>query len=167
MTTNGHLNANQIDALLMGDASRRTQSHLESCAECRARVAEAESSFKDFRVMAVAWSERKSATMPTSLSAALAHRASVRQPLAWSGAAMVLFAVGLFTTMSLTRVPDASQMESTKNASGYSMTAEDLAGDNQMLDEIDRELGNSGNTAALGLKDTSGDGHGSGSQVED
>jgi predicted anti-sigma-YlaC factor YlaD len=162
-----HLNADQIDAVLMGSASGRVTTHLASCEACRARVTEAEAGLADFRAVAVAWSERKSATMPTSLSAALAHRASVRQPLAWSAAAMVLFAVGLVTTMAMpgTRVPEDAR---TQSSAAHSMTAEELAGDNQMLNEIDRELGTSPDAMSTpGMNDAAGEGRGAAVQVED
>lgn len=161
-----HLNSDQIEEVLMGIADCGSEMHLAECAACRKLVADAGVSLGDFRAVAVAWSERKSATMPTSLSAALAHRASARRPLAWSAAALTLFAVGLFTTMTMpgTRVPEAAQETNTPAVSAQG-SAEELAGDNQMLNEIDRELGTSNDT--LGLNDVSSEGRGTAVQVED
>jgi predicted anti-sigma-YlaC factor YlaD len=165
MTKTRHLNADQIDAVLMGSAGLKTEMHLAECEVCRSRVAEAGVPLEDFRALAVAWSERKSATMPTSLSAALAHRASSRRPLAWSAAALALFVVGMFTTMAMpgTRVPESTQAEKSAVVSGQG-SAEELAGDNQMLNEIDHELGTAADAA--GLNDASGEGRAT-SQVED
>jgi predicted anti-sigma-YlaC factor YlaD len=165
-----HLNADQIDLVLMGGASHGTEMHLAGCEACRTRVAEVSASLTDFRAVAVAWSERKSATMPTSLSAALAHKAGARRPLAWSAATMALFAVGFFTTMMVPghRVSDAGQIEKNAIVVSGQGSAEELAGDNQMLNEIDRELGTSADAAgALELNEASGEGHGAAGQVED
>jgi hypothetical protein len=59
-----HLTEEQIDAELLGDLGEQPAEHLASCAECTERVTQAAVPLASFRATTMAWSERRSATMP-------------------------------------------------------------------------------------------------------
>jgi hypothetical protein len=93
-----HLNEEQIDDVLIGDAGTDVAAHLDACGECRERVAMASAPMESFAAVTLAWSERQSATMGVQAikagSAAWPHR------LSWTLAAVVLIAVGLLLPMT-------------------------------------------------------------------
>lgn len=59
-----HLSDDQIDDLLIGDLTAAPAAHLASCSLCADRVAEASDPIACFQNMTMAWSERRSATLP-------------------------------------------------------------------------------------------------------
>src|SRR5471032_1743596 len=63
-----HLTEDQIDELLMGslqaDEAARLREHAAGCEACAAQLAEIEAPIASFQAVTLAWSERRSATMP-------------------------------------------------------------------------------------------------------
>jgi|GEM_PF-1931999 len=162
-----HLSDDQLDAALLGELGAAERRHLEACAPCAARVAELDSALADFRSVTLAWSERRSATLP--LGEGLRPRVRMARPLAWAMAASLALLLGLVAPTALHRQPvqSAAQagipapMETAANEIPTNGTPNDGAGspdeqisrDNQMLGAIDRELDASATTpAALGLQ---------------
>ena len=59
-----HLSEDQILNVLSGDVSTGVAAHLANCSICARRVAEFEAPIASFKAMTLAWSERRSATLP-------------------------------------------------------------------------------------------------------
>lgn len=169
-----HLSDDQILNTLSGDVSAGVAAHLANCSVCSRRVAEAEAPIASFQAMTLAWSERRSATLPLHLPAA--------PPLAWhrravmAATATAALLVGLSVPLARHAAPSAPVMTSHASVAPSStaevatvsapvLTAamrhgipeaqatventqakpqdEQIARDNQMLQNIDRALDNS------------------------
>jgi hypothetical protein len=166
-----HLSEDQIDYQLLGDLSGGAATHLAGCEHCAARVAVAAEPMVDFRDVAMAWSERRSATMPLPVAP--------RDGLLWQrrmGWVTAAFAMALGISVigngngrrtetasvepeqtiealsaapaQIAAAPRAVAVEATQTAS-----ADRYSGDNRMLQAIDTELDASVETpATLGLE---------------
>ncbi|HEY1742172.1 MAG TPA: hypothetical protein VGG18_03330 [Granulicella sp.] len=170
-----HLSDDQIFSTLSGDISAGVAAHLANCSVCSRRVAEAEAPIASFKAMTLAWSERRSATLPLQPPAAppLAwHRRAVMAatataalllgisvPLARHEAPSVPAAVTAPTTLAPSSAAEvatvstpalsaALQHEAAEAPTAVEETQakpqdEQIARDNQMLQNIDRALDNS------------------------
>ena len=78
-----HLGQDEIDEARIGCLADAASGHLDACAVCQQRVTAARLPIEDFKAVTMAWSERRSATMPTSLSTRLLESASRQRRLAW------------------------------------------------------------------------------------
>jgi len=90
-----HLTPDELESCLIGDAAPASAAHLASCASCAAELAELEAPLASFRAVTLAWSERRSSTLPLDNLAAARRRAASgwRQRVALSaGLAAVLAA---------------------------------------------------------------------------
>jgi hypothetical protein len=76
-----HLSEDQILNVLSGDVSTGVAAHLANCSICARRVAEFEAPIASFRAVTLAWSERRSATLPLEPVA--------QPPLAWYRRAVI------------------------------------------------------------------------------
>ena len=130
-----HLSDDQILNTLYGDVSAGVAAHLANCSVCSRRVAEAEAPIASFKAMTLAWSERRSATLPLQPLTA--------PPLAWHRraimAATATAALLLGISVPLARHEAPSAVEETQ----AKPQDEQIARDNQMLQNIDRALDNS------------------------
>jgi hypothetical protein len=132
-------------------------------------VAAAEQPLASFRAVSLAWSERRSATLPLQEFAPSQPRWTRR--LAWGATAAAALAFGIVVpglhrpaasgTVAVAQVAAPTQVTPVAQLSRQ----EQIARDNQMLREIDRELDASVETpVALGLAAESGNrGHNRGS----
>lgn len=59
-----HLNEEQLDDILLGEADPTVLAHCEVCTTCAARVNEMRDAITSFTTLTLAWSERRSATLP-------------------------------------------------------------------------------------------------------
>ncbi|WP_158824350.1 hypothetical protein [Granulicella sp. S156] len=169
-----HLSDDQILNTLSGDVSAGVAAHLANCSICSRRVAEAEAPIASFKAVTLAWSERRSATLPLQPPAA--------PPLAWhrravmAATATAALLVGISVPLVRNEAPSAPVVTSPATATPSStaevatvstpaLTAamqhkipeapaavetaqtkpqdEQIARDNQMLQNIDRALDNS------------------------
>jgi hypothetical protein len=172
-----HLSEDQILNVLSGDVSTGVAAHLANCSICSRRVAEFEAPIASFKAVTLAWSERRSATLPLEPVA--------QPPLAWyrraviaataTTALLVGISVPLLRNAARSAPPAASASESaatppatevaTESAPVLSpatlhvitepqatVTAvrtqnnpqdEQIARDNEMLQNIDQALDNS------------------------
>lgn len=165
-TTNfsGHLTDDQIDDYLIGDPSGEAAEHLERCLDCMARVQQIDSAISSFKTASLAWSERRSATMPLRPA----------QPAGWSGRRAWSFAgssavaaalvIGLLVPVmrhaghaDVAAVKEQPMMMASTGAVSSTLPGEEqIKQDNQMLREIDQALETGSETpAALGLQATS------------
>jgi hypothetical protein len=170
-----HLSEDQIDDQLIGDPSAYAAAHLAGCGECAERVADAAAPIAGFRDVTMAWSERRSATMP--LPAAPVDGTLWQRRMGWAMAAFALV-MGLSLsgagrkaqrlTASVQSAPAVDSFEQPAAAvtarnvaapvrvaleSGDARSDDRYAGDNRMLKAIDNELDASVETpAALGLE---------------
>jgi hypothetical protein len=159
-----HLSEEQIDDQLLGELGSAAAAHLAACVACTARVAEAAEPITDFRDVSMAWSERRSATMPLPVVA--------RDGLLWQrrmGWATTAFALALGisllssghkvatetaslqleqasdapiaaqATSRVAAAPRVVEVEAVQNTSGNA-AGDRYAGDNRMLKAIDTEL---------------------------
>jgi hypothetical protein len=85
-----HLTDEQIDAELLGDLGEQPAEHLAACAECTERVTQAAVPLASFRATTMAWSERRSATMP--MPAVEAQGQVWQRRMGWVMASFVLVA---------------------------------------------------------------------------
>ncbi len=144
-----HLTEDQIDDALIGDLSAEGMAHLSSCDECRLRLADAEAPLASFNVVSLAWSERRSATLPRpdrSSEAAWLPKAL------WGATVAALLAVGITVPLVRHGRQDESSVLRSETAGPTLLAAsgpmenpvavrdEQIARDNQMLENIDREL---------------------------
>jgi anti-sigma factor RsiW len=175
-----HLSEDQIDDQLLGELRGESASHLASCEDCAARVAAAAEPILEFREMATAWSERRSATMP--LPVPLKEGLLWQRRMGWVTAAFAM-ALGLSIigngsgnrhsggvetasvepdqtgeTPSVIRpqmaeAPRAVMVEAVQVEAVQSASPDRYSGDNRMLHAIDTELDAAVETpATLGLE---------------
>jgi hypothetical protein len=169
----GHLTAEQIDDVLIGDVNHDASGHLAACARCAERVAEARVPLASFKAVSTAWSERRSATLP-QISIQNAARP---QRLAWGAAAvtaMLGFVIAVPVTQHRERVSEAARAATAapqmaavneppmvapvvtsipSETKAATQDDEQITRDNQMLDVIDQELGATAESpAALELR---------------
>lgn len=150
-----HLTDDQIDDYLIGDLAADAAEHLEGCDPCLIRVAAAEAPLASFRAVSLAWSERRSATLP--LQASVDAQPSWARRLAWGAAAVAAIAVGV--ALPAARHTSGQNVAVAAPAPAVQVVAaatessdEQIAKDNQMLKAIDRELDASVESpAAFGL----------------
>jgi hypothetical protein len=161
-----HLGQDEIDEALIGCLADAASGHLDACAVCQQRVTAARLPIEDFKAVTMAWSERRSATMPTSLSTRLLESASRQRRLAWGAAVTTLLAVMIAAPLELqhygsgraghddsAELGTARAVGATGVVSGQQSTEEQIARDNQLLNEIDLELNSSNaSSATLGLQ---------------
>jgi hypothetical protein len=174
-----HLSEEQIDEQLLGELGSAAAAHLAVCLTCTARVAEAAEPIADFRDVTMAWSERRSATMPLPVVAG--DSLVWQRRMGWATTAFAL-ALGISLLSNGRKVtPETASMqpdqtveapmtaatvtsrvaaaphfvEAAQNTSGT--TAGDrYAGDNRMLQAIDTELDASVESpATLGIEPAS------------
>jgi hypothetical protein len=145
-----HLTEDQLDDALIGDLGREYAAHLDSCAECQMRLAEAGAPIAQFNAVALAWSERRSATLPVPVQSA----SSAWLPRAiWGATAAAVLAVGI-SVPSIRHglgignaevrqeIPAGTLFASTGSVDNpVAARDEQIANDNRMLEGIDRELG--------------------------
>jgi hypothetical protein len=160
-----HLSENQIDEHLIGDLAAPAAAHLAACDLCESRVANAAAPIEAFKAVTVAWSERRSATLP--LHQTLARSAKFHPRLAWAAAVAAALAIGAAIPVvthqqrqetARVEAPSHASAADTSASSGSDNIAQDnIARDNQMLKAIDRELDASADSReVLGLRPVSG-----------
>lgn len=93
-TSEMHLTEDQIDDALIGDLAVTAAAHLSGCKACTTRVAQAEMPLASFKAVTTAWSERRSATMPTLAPQRVGLGARGRL-MAWSTALSVMIVAGV------------------------------------------------------------------------
>jgi hypothetical protein len=157
-----HLTDEQLDDALIGDQSIELTAfvaeHLGVCPACRERLADARMSLESFRAVSLAWSERRSATMPASLQEQLLLKATGALRT-WGSAAAAVLVIAVALPFAAQYVGSTGKTEPAQFAGrmaesgpglGTVVNDEQLASDNQMLNEIDRELSPSG-TASVSM----------------
>ena len=164
-----HLSEDEIDDQLIGDLAAAPAAHLDACALCTHRVAQAKDPIASFQSLTLAWSERRSATLPVPNRST--NRPLWQRRAAWVTACSAL-AIGIaFTNVgrqaSLTpglhvaqvqpAVPQATAVVSAAavapaTSDTAASPAEQISADNQMLQAIDAEIRTVPNSSAtLGL----------------
>jgi hypothetical protein len=136
-----------LNDALLGDLVGEAAGHLAACAACQQQLVAARMPLESFKAVTLAWSERRSATMPVSLQARMLHNAAGSRRRAWMTAAAAVLAIAVAIPYGIQR-HDANPSATVESEQGTRATAsvtieanEDaIARDNQMLDEIDREL---------------------------
>lgn len=163
-----HLSAQQLDDHLIGDLSPATAAHLAACDTCTARLALAAAPMESFRSVSIAWSERRSATMP--LPALPAPELVWQRRMGWAAASFVLvlgMVIGGAGRSLLTSAPAPAATEAAPAPAAVASTAlpasappaapeARVSEDNRMLNSIDRDLDAAVDTpATLGLEPVS------------
>lgn len=91
-----HLNPDAIDRHLAGERDLATDSHLRECAECRGTVAGMDTTLRQFRASAQAWSECQPLARPPADLSARAEAAASRwwiAPARWAAVATAALAL--------------------------------------------------------------------------
>ena len=173
-----HLSESDLESCLIGDAAPEAAAHLSGCAPCRAALAEMEAPLASFRAVTLAWSERRSATLPLNDLAVAQRRAASgwRQRMAVSAGLAAALAVGvavpvlhhsrdvetptaqtapaargIIQSSVASRAPQTVPTE-TATAVPRESVAQQISRDNQMLRAIDAELDSrTESPATLGL----------------
>jgi len=186
-----HLTEEQIDELLMGSLSAseaaQMREHAAGCEACAAQLAEIETPLTSFKAVTLAWSERRSATMPVQPASGRA-RSRLGLAFAWgslAAAALLAAVIPVLRHEQNVRVqeayrkaitlPNAAQQPattvpatsanaaSTQNDSADTAVpenAQEIATDNRMLAMVDEELNAPiGTPGSRGRHATPGRGH--------
>ncbi len=141
-----HLTEDQLDDALIGDLATQPAAHLAACEDCQMRLAEAGAPMAAFSAVSLAWSERRSATLPTPVPS----RTSAWLPRAiWAATATAVLAVGISVPsirhelgFGNAEAPQQTMIASTGPVDNpVAARDEQIANDNRMLENIDRELG--------------------------
>jgi hypothetical protein len=142
-----HLSESELESVLIGDAAPASATHLAACGSCRSALAEMEAPLAAFRGVTLAWSERRSATLPLrDLEPARRRAASGwRQRFALSTSLAVALAVGVAIPVLHRTMPTETghnPVDATGSASAASPASPDeqISRDNLMLKAIDQEL---------------------------
>jgi len=176
-----HLGPDELESVLIGDAAPESTAHLAACEPCKAALAELEAPLAGFRAVTLAWSERRSATMPLrDLEAAQSRAAAAwRKRFALSAGLAAALAIGVAVPVlhyeatpsdEAQSQPSAQAAATTETASAASEESpqQQIARDNQMLRAIDQELSSSVESpAALGLQESTGRNRGYRSKMQD
>ncbi len=154
---NDHLSEDQINDHLIGDLGWPAAAHLAGCKLCESRVAVAVAPIEAFKAVTVAWSERRSATLP--LHQSIASSARFHPRVAWSAMLAVALAVGVAIPLAHQQRQESTQAHADSQAAAPMSNArnagsgDQIVRDNQMLRAIDRELDASVESQeALGLQ---------------
>jgi hypothetical protein len=169
MNSTPHLSEREIDSVLIGAPAAETTTHLSECGHCRQRVAEARVPITRFKAVTLSWSERQSATLPLRSSAAGTMTWKRRAALAATATTVLLIGLAIpLTKGELQLAPEAAGHRSstaevaTVSAPALSATMkqgsaapedgatdiadneqdEQIARDNQMLQNINQALDN-------------------------
>jgi len=165
-----HLTENQIDELLIGSLeageAALLREHAAGCEACAAQLAEIESPLESFKAVTLAWSERRSATLPVRPAA---QRAGARWGLglAWGSVAAAALLGAVIPVLRHERnvrmqeaqnktariqgptQPAVTAPEQTANSTGATddsantdvqESAQEIASDNRLLAMVDEEL---------------------------
>lgn len=161
-----HLSEDQIDDQLLGDLAALPALHLVACSLCADRVAAAAQPISSFASLTMAWSERRSATLP--LPDLSGHKPLYQRQMAW-GTAFFAIALGIALTnaghqvslraanlqASVQTSPTVAQPTALTESASISLPPREatISADNHMLKAIDDELQTaSEDPAALGLE---------------
>jgi len=132
-----HLSETELEDCLIGDAAPEAAAHLSACAPCRTALAELEAPLASFRAVTLAWSERRSATLPLNDLAVARRRAANgwRQRMAVSAGLAAALALGVavpvlrHSSSSSNSNSDAGQMVAAQSTlAGGSVQAPNAAG---------------------------------------
>jgi hypothetical protein len=166
-TTAQHLTEDELELVLIGDAAPASMAHLSACVPCKTALAEMETPLAGFRAVTLAWSERRSATLPLNSLQEARRRAATgrRQRFALGAGVTAVLALSVAipllhhpirTDATLNRPEPAVTVTETASASSQESPEEQMQiqRDNQMLKAIDQEL-NSGSVSptTLGLQE--------------
>lgn len=141
-----HLTDDEIDHYLIGDPGKETAAHLATCEACRLRASAITNPIQGFNAVSLAWSERQSATLNVPL-AKLDGRPA-RRRAAWAAAAAAALTVSVTVTLIRHETPAPTPANAVRHAPApvQSFSAEreaQIQQDNQMLQEIHREIASS------------------------
>jgi len=142
-----HLSETELESVLIGDAAPASTAHLAACGPCRTTLAEMEAPLAGFRAVTLAWSERRSATMPLRDLEAAQRRAALgwRQRFALSTGLAAALALGVAIPV-LRHTPPTEPGRTPVAATDVAVSAssaspdEQISRDNLMLKAIDQEL---------------------------
>jgi len=164
-----HLTEEQIDDVLLGELAAAPAAHLAGCDACKAQVALAEAPIASFKAVSLAWSERRSATLPSKLIPSSASSWYRHASWAAAASAVLLLAIAVPVTryeaasskhqlasnytphisqpaqanaapIAPNETPHEPRVQPVATAVSNGSHAVQIARDNQMLQDIDREL---------------------------
>jgi hypothetical protein len=167
-----HLTEDELELVLIGDAAPGSMAHLSACVPCKTALEEMKAPLAGFRAVTLAWSERRSATLPLNSLQEARRRAAIgrRQQFALGAGLTAVLALSVAVPLlhhqfqsDATLNKPAPTVTVTETASTSSQESPEeqmqIQRDNQMLKAIDQEL-NSGSASptTLGLQEPAGSG---------
>lgn len=140
-----HLSESQLDDYLIGDLAAGPAAHLAACSLCTARVAAAEAPIAAFKTVSLAWSERRSATLPLTPQP---RPARWGQRLAWATAMSAALLTGISIPVlrhgshgTTPSVPATASFDIASSGPVSSLTDEQqIQNDDQMLRSMNSAL---------------------------
>jgi predicted anti-sigma-YlaC factor YlaD len=188
MNSTPHLSEREIDSVLIGAPAAGITAHLSQCGHCRQRVAEARVPITRFKAVTLSWSERQSATLPLRSSTAGSMTWKRRAALAATATAALLIGLAIPLTKSelqfapesaghragsstaevaAVSAPALSATMKRNSATAQAATTdvadneqdEQIARDNQMLQNINQALDNPVESPADAYSLQPADGH--------
>lgn len=139
-----HLSEDDLDEILIGNASAEATAHLAGCQPCEDRLTAFQSQMAVFNQASLAWSEARSNTISRDLAA---HKPTPRLTLTtvWSSAATLIVALAFGLSTALHQ-PAATSTAANPSSTQPAVAAHpehnqsEIASDNAMLDAIDSEI---------------------------
>jgi anti-sigma factor RsiW len=164
-----HLTEDQIDELLMGSLepgeAARFREHAAICESCTAQLAQLEAPIANFKAVSLAWSERRSATMPVRPAGAQRSGARWGMGFAWGAVAAAALLAAVIPVLRheqnvrmqeaynkvkmqaqpvvmapASTVPPANSESEQNVDTAVQENAQEIAKDNQLLAMVDAEL---------------------------
>lgn len=176
-----HLTEDELELVLIGDAAPESMAHLSACMPCKRALTEMEAPLVGFRAVSLAWSERRSATLPLNGLQEARRRAAAswRQRFALGAGLTAVLTLSVAvpilhhqfrTDATLNGRGPVVPVAETASASSQDLPEEQIQiqRDNQMLKAIDQELSSSSeNPATLGLQEPTGGNRGYRGKLQD
>jgi hypothetical protein len=133
-----HLTDEQLEDMLIGDATPAVAAHLSGCAPCTQRLAELEQPIAGFRAVSLAWSERRSATLP--LRDPSESTPSLARRYGWAAAMAAALAITVTVATHHREGGPDTAVATVAAPQAEARRQQQIAADNQMLAAIDHEL---------------------------
>ncbi len=155
ISSNTHLSEQELDDVLLGDASPAATEHMATCELCRAQLQPFEATVAAFNAGSIAWAQAKSNTISRDLSGATPSGSRLR-PFAWAAGVAMIAGIAFSLSASLHFNSAADSTRETAHLSTIQATAalpapgsapemagnlaNDIASDNAMLNDIDSAI---------------------------
>jgi hypothetical protein len=139
-----HLDDSAFAEFASGEApGTAAEAHLAVCARCREELARFQESMSDFSLASLAWSERRSETLPALRPAREPQSAPALRPaLGWALAALVALGAAIPAAIHFHPIWEAQARVMDEDGEGLN-SPEQIVKDNQLMANVNFELSRS------------------------